>query len=145
MLAEYLAPQKIILDLKENNYRETLKKMVGLSNEMDVDQVLDGIYGREKIMPTALGKGIFLPRVVIDEKSRSEVIVAINHSGVVFEDYGTSVASIIMLFLFSKHDDRAAILAQGLRLLNDDSLRATLLDCRKPEDVIRAITDWEKQ
>jgi len=145
MLAEFLEPEKILLNFEEHNYHEALRKMLSRSAEKNVDQVLDRILGRDKIMPTALGKGIFLPRAIIDEKPRSEVIMAINYGGLVFEDYGASVANIITLFLFSKSDDHAAILAQSLRLLNDDGLRKTLFDCRKPDAVIKAITEWEKQ
>ena len=145
MLAEFLEPEKILLNFEEHNYHEALRKMLSRSAEKNVDQVLDRILSRDKVMPTALGKGIFLPRAIIDEKPRSEVIMAINHGGLVFEDYGALVANIITLFLFSKSDDHAAILAQSLRLLNDDGLRKTLFDCRKPDAVIKAITEWEKQ
>ena len=145
MLAEFLEPGKILLNFEEHNYQEALRKMLSRSAEKNVDQVLDRILVRDKVMPTALDKGIFLPRAIMDEKPRSEVIMAINHGGLVFEDYGASVANIIMLFLFSKSDDQAAILAQSLRLLNDDGLRKTLFDCKKPDAVIKAITEWEKQ
>jgi mannitol/fructose-specific phosphotransferase system IIA component (Ntr-type) len=145
MLAEYLEPKKILIDFNEHSYRVALQKMIGLSAEKNVDDILDSILNRDKVMPTAMGKGIFLPRAIIDDKPKSEVIMAINHGGITLEDYGTSVANIIMVFLFSKNDDHAAILAQSLRLLTDDSLRAALFDCRNPDEVIKAITDWENQ
>jgi mannitol/fructose-specific phosphotransferase system IIA component (Ntr-type) len=145
MLAEFLESEKILLNFEERTYQNALRKMLCKSVEKNVDQVVDRILSRDKVMPTALGKGIFLPRTIMDEKPRSEVIMAVNHGGLVFEDYGSSVANIIMLFLFSKSDDRAAILAQTLRLLNDDSLRTTLFKCKEPNAVITAITEWEKQ
>ncbi|UCF70452.1 MAG: PTS sugar transporter subunit IIA [candidate division WOR-3 bacterium] len=145
MVAEFLDTKKILIDLEESTYRAVLHKMVGLSAEKNVEQVLERILSRENVMPTAVGKGIFLPRAIIAEKSRSEIILAFSRAGLVFEDYGTSVANIIMLFVFSRNDDYVAILAQSIRLLNDDSLRTALYDCKKPEDVITAIADWEKQ
>ncbi len=145
MVAEFLDTEKILIDFRENTYRAALHRMVGLSAEKNVEEVLERILSREKVMPTAVGKGIFLPRAIIAEKSRSEIIMAFSHAGLVFEDYGTSVANVIMLFVFSRNDDCAAILAQSLRLLNDDSLRTALYGCKKPADVITAIADWEKQ
>ncbi|UCD18859.1 MAG: PTS sugar transporter subunit IIA [candidate division WOR-3 bacterium] len=144
MVAEFLDTKKILIDFEESTYRAALHKMMGLSVEKNVEQVLERILSREKVMPTAVGKGIFLPRTIIAEKSRSEIIMALSHAGLVFEDYGTSVANIIMLFVFSPNDDYAAILAQSMRLLNDDSLRTALYDCKKPADVVTAIADWEK-
>jgi mannitol/fructose-specific phosphotransferase system IIA component (Ntr-type) len=73
------------------------------------------------------------------------VIMAINHKGLIFDDYGTAIANIILLFVFSEKDDYAAILAQSLRLLTDDVLRVDLLNSKKPRDVIKAVREWEKE
>jgi mannitol/fructose-specific phosphotransferase system IIA component (Ntr-type) len=145
MLAEYLDTKRISLDMEARSYREMLSKMLALSSPVDMDSILDRILERERIMPTALGKGIFLPRVVLEDKKRTEVFVTINHAGLVFDEYSSSVANVIMLFVFSEKDDHAALLAQGLRLLNDDVLRSDLLHCEKPAEVIKAINEWEKE
>jgi mannitol/fructose-specific phosphotransferase system IIA component (Ntr-type) len=145
MLFEYLEPERILLNAEGNNYRELLSRMLDRSSVTDIPGTADKIIEREKIMPTALGKGIFLPRVVVDDIERTEVFVALNHGGLVFDDYGTAVANVIVLFLFSKKDDYIALLAQSLRLLNDDSLRSDLLHCRKADDVIKTVGDWEKE
>ncbi|MBE0432504.1 PTS sugar transporter subunit IIA [candidate division WOR-3 bacterium] len=144
MLAEYLRPDQILLNEGGQDYRDMLQKMVARSAEQDAGGIVDEILAREKIMPTALGKGIYLPRIRIDGKTGSEVIIAVNRQGLRFEEYGSKVANIIMLFIFSRDDDHAAILAQSLRLLNDDNLRATLLKCTKETEIIRAISDWEQ-
>ncbi|MDH4211772.1 MAG: PTS sugar transporter subunit IIA [candidate division WOR-3 bacterium] len=145
MLSEYLEPGKILLNAEGNSYRELLSMMLDRSSVTDIPGTVDKILEREKIMPTALGKGIFLPRIVVDDIKRTEVLVTLNHGGLVFDDYGTGVANVIMLFLFSKNDDYIALLAQSLRLLNDDSLRSDLLHCRKADDVIKTVNDWEKE
>ncbi len=145
MLAQYLSTGRILLNIDGHSYRDILSKMLEKSSVIDVAATVDKILEREKIMPTALGKGIFLPRVVQDSIQRTEVHIMINHGGLVFDDYGSSVANVIMLFLFSKKDNHAALLAQSLRLLNDDSLRSDLLHCRKPGDVIKAVSDWEEE
>ncbi|MGB7055874.1 MAG: PTS sugar transporter subunit IIA [bacterium] len=145
MLADYIDERKVLLNVDERSYQGTLLKMLEKSAEKDGAVIVQKILEREKVMPTALGKGIFLPRVVLMEKPKSEVIIAVNSKGLAFDDYGTATASIIMLFLFSENDNYAAVLAQSLRLLTDDSLRSDLIRSKKPKDVIKAIREWEKE
>ncbi len=145
MLSEYLDPAKILLNIEGDDYRKILSIMLEKSSVTDIPGTVDKIIEREKVMPTALGKGIFLPRTVADNIKRTEVLITVSHGGLVFDDYGTAVANVIMLFLFSKNDDYIALLAQGLRLLNDDALRSDLLHCKKADDVIKAVSDWEKE
>jgi len=145
MLSVYLDERKVLLNVEERSYRGLLKKMLERSVEQDAEPIIEMILEREKIMPTILGKGIFLPRVVLKEKNKSEVIIAISPTGITFEDYGAVPASIVMLFLFAQQDDHPAILAQSLRLLTDDSLRSDLLTSKKPKDIIKAIRKWEEE
>lgn len=145
MLADHLDEAKITLNLEEQSFRGALIKMLERSVERDPVTIVDKILEREKIMPTALGKGIFLPRVVLKDKTASEIIVAINAKGLSFDDYGATTANIIVLFLFSGKTDYAAVLAQSLRLLTDDTLRSDLLKSKKPKDIIKAIREWEQE
>ena len=145
MLSGYLKSSMILPNIEGNSYRELLSTILAKSSATDIPGTVDQIFEREKIMPTAMGKGIFLPRVTIDDLRKTEILIALNHNGLVFDDYGSAVANVIMLFLFSENDDHAALLAQSLRLLNDDSLRSDLLHCRKADDVIKTIHDWEKE
>ena len=145
MLSSYLDEQRVLLDVEERSYGELLKKMLGKSIEKDAEQIIEMILRREKIMPTILGKGIFLPRVVLRNKKKSEVIIAISPTGLKFDDYGAVPAGIVMLFLFAEQDDHPAILAQTLRLLTDDSLRSDLFLGKKPKDIIKAIRKWEEE
>jgi mannitol/fructose-specific phosphotransferase system IIA component (Ntr-type) len=145
MLAEFLNEGQIILDLDASSYRGALRVMLERSSEKDVESLIEKILEREKTMPTALGKGIFLPRVIQKDKQKTEVIMAVNHKGLSFDDYGTAIANIILLFVFSEKDNYAAILAQSLRMLTDDVLRVDLLKCKKPKDIINAVQEWEKE
>jgi mannitol/fructose-specific phosphotransferase system IIA component (Ntr-type) len=145
MLADYIDERKVLLNVDETSYKGMLLLMLEKSVEKDGSVIVEQILGREKVMPTALGKGVFLPRVVLTEKPKSEVIIAVNSKGLCFEDYGAAMASVIMLFLFSVNDDYAAILAQSLRLLTDESLRSDLIKSKKPKDVIKAICEWEQE
>jgi mannitol/fructose-specific phosphotransferase system IIA component (Ntr-type) len=145
MLTDYIAEAKVLLNVEETSYKGVLLSMLNKSAETDGTGIVERVLERERIMPTALGKGLFLPRVILKEKARSEVIIAVNPKGLTFDDYGAQIANIIMLFLFSEHDDHAALLAQSLRMLTDDCLRTDLLKSKKPKDVIKAIREWEEE
>jgi mannitol/fructose-specific phosphotransferase system IIA component (Ntr-type) len=145
MLADYVAENSILLNFEAQNYQQALLTMLAKSAESNDLQLVDKILEREDIMSTAIGSGIFLPRVVITDKAKTEVIIAINASGLSFEDYGTPTANIIMLFLFSGCNDYATILAQCLRMLNDESLRADILESNNAGEVIKAIREWEEE
>lgn len=145
MLADFIAEDKVLLHVDEGSYRGILLRMLDKGGRKDGASIVEKILEREKIMPTALGKGLFLPRVTLKEMPRSKVVIAVNPKGLTFEDYGNQTASIIMLFLLSENDDYAALLAQSLRLLTDDCLRMDLLKSKKPRDVIKAIREWEEE
>lgn len=145
MLADYLAEERMLLNFEAQSYRQALQAMLAKSTESNDLQLVDKILERENIMPTAMGSGIFLPRVVIPGKAKSEVIIAVNASGVSFDEYGTQTANIIMLFLFSENNDYAALLAQSLRMLNDESLRADILESKNAGEVIEVIREWEEE
>ena len=121
MLADYIAKDSILLNLEEQSYRQALLAMLAKSTASNDLELVDKILEREDIMPTAVGSGIFLPRVIVPSKAKTEIIIATNAGGLSFEDYGTRTANIIMLFLFSGENDYASILAQSLRMLNDES------------------------
>jgi mannitol/fructose-specific phosphotransferase system IIA component (Ntr-type) len=145
LLADYLEEGKILIGFEEQSYRGLLSKMLACSAEHDTAILLDRIFERDKVMTTTPGKGMYLPRVIIKDKPKSEIIIAINPHGICFDDYAGLPAKIIVLFLFSANDDHATIIARCLRMLNDDSLLADLLESKKPKEVINLIRKWEEE
>ncbi len=145
MLAEYLEKQRILLNVKAADFGEALKKMLTKSSEKQPSAIIDAIMKRESLMSTALGKGVALPRLVIEEKVRTEIIIAVSQESISMKNFEHLPVKIIFLYLFSAKDDYASILAQSLRLLNDDSLRADLLSSTTADEVIAAIKNWEEE
>ncbi|MGD8979604.1 MAG: PTS sugar transporter subunit IIA, partial [candidate division WOR-3 bacterium] len=78
MLTDYIAEDKVLLNVDDTSYKGVLLGMLDKSAETDGAGIVEKIFEREKVMPTALGKGLFLPRVILREKPRSEVIIAVN-------------------------------------------------------------------
>ena len=143
MLGEYLEKGKILLNFSADTIEHGLAKMLEVSAEKNHEQLLGKILDREKLMPTTLGKGIALPRCHIADKARTEIIIALSPDGLPFRSFDQQQTRIIALFLFSDRDDAASLLAQSLRLFNDDSLRSDLVQCATAEAVMTTIKGWE--
>lgn len=143
MVAEYLAKDRILFDLGALDYKQAMEQMLHVS-EAETSEAIERIMEREAIMSTALGNGIALPRVILENKAKTEVIMAIIPKGLKFGSLDLLPIKIIILHLFSKQDDHAAILAQTLRLMNDDNLKNEIINCRTGNDVIEVIREWEE-
>lgn len=145
MLAEHLQKKRIILKLHAHNFRQTLVKMLARSTIKNRTQVLNALIQRESLMCTKLGKGVAVPRLVTDEIRKTELIIALSHKGIGMKSLDRMPVRIVILHLFAPTDDHTAILAQSLRLLNEESLRTELLKSKTAEDVISAIRKWEEE
>lgn len=145
MLADYLAREKILLNFEAKDYKQALEKMLAASSEKNLLQIVDMFMKREALMSTALGKGIALPRIVLDDKKETELIIALSTKGINANGFDRLPVKIIFLLLFSKTDDYPSIVGQSLRLLNDDALRTELLSCKTADEVIAAINEWEEE
>lgn len=145
MLADYLVREKILLNFEAKDYKQAVEKMLAASSEKGLPQIVDMFMKRESLMSTALGKGIALPRIVLDDKKKTELIIALSTKGINANGFDRSPVKIIFLLLFSKTDDHPSILGQCLRLLNDGALRTELLSCKTADEVIIAIKEWEEE
>lgn len=144
MLGQYLERKKVLLNFTADTLEKGLMKMLEMSDERDRMALVKHVLDREDLMPTSLGKGVALPRIHVRDKDRSEIILALSPAGLPFRSFDQQQTRIIALFLFSANDDAASLLAQSLRLFNDDSLRTELLKCATEEEVIATVKKWER-
>ena len=143
VVTEYLAKNRILFELDAVDYKQAMEQMLYVS-EVETSEAIEQIMEREATMSTILGNGVALPRVILKNKAKTEVIMAIIPKGARFESFDLLPIKIIILHLFSKQDDHAAILAQTLRLMNDDNLKNEIINCRTGNDVIEVIREWEE-
>jgi mannitol/fructose-specific phosphotransferase system IIA component (Ntr-type) len=145
MLANYLTPDTILLRFEAPDFEHALNRMLAVSSVKNQPEIIEQLLEREALMPTTVGKGIALPRVLLEDIHKSELIIAISHQGIPAMSLDRLPIKLVFLFLFSKTADYASILAQGLRMLNDSAFQSELLQAQRPEDVMRAIREWEKE
>ena len=148
MVLEYLDIKKIIIDSEAQDYRELLKQMLLCSalkeEETILNSSIDQITKRDALMPTALGKGIAIPRLINENIKQNEIIIAINAKGLPLQGIDDKQVKIAFLLLHSRNDNYAGLIASVLRLLNDDNLRDDLIQAKNAADVLKIIQRWEQ-
>ena len=145
MLIEYLRKDRILLNFKAADFKQALKKMIAVSSERKRSHIINDIMRREVLMSTMLGKGVALPRITTERREKTEIIIAVSRNGINIKSFDLRPVKIIVLFLFSENDDLASILAQSLRLLNEDSLRTEILNSKREDEIIATIKKWEEE
>jgi len=145
MLSEYLAKERILLNLRTADLEEALTQMLRVSTEKKHSQIIDSIMKRESLMSTVLGKGVALPRTIIEDKAKTEIVIALSPQGISLKSFDLLPVKIIFLYLFSVKDEYPAILAQSLRLLSEESLRVALLNSHTADDIMTIIKKWEEE
>jgi mannitol/fructose-specific phosphotransferase system IIA component (Ntr-type) len=143
ILTKHIIQDRILLHFEAKGIEQAIEKMVLRSQRKNHATIITSLLKRESLMSTALGKGIALPRIILDDEIGTELIVAISRKGIDFNAFDRLPAKIIFLFLFSKTDTRSALLAQCLHMLNDGSIRTELLTAETTGEVIKLIKDWE--
>jgi PTS system nitrogen regulatory IIA component len=144
MLTQYILQDRILLNFEAKGFEQVLKKMLMRSQRRNHAVIIASLLKRESLMSTALGKGIAVPRIILDDKLGTEIIVAISHKGIDLNSFDRLPVKIIFLCLFSKSDNHSMFLARCLHLLNDGSMRTELLAAKTPEEVVRLIKEREK-
>ncbi len=145
MLTDYVERRKVLLNLEATDFKETLHRMVAVSDRKDDTKLVAKILKREELMPTTLGKSVALPRAVVDDNAKTEIILAISPQGIKASSVDNLPIKIVMLFLFAKREKYASILAQGMGLVNDENARVDLLQAKDEERVIEIVRMWESE
>jgi mannitol/fructose-specific phosphotransferase system IIA component (Ntr-type) len=144
MIAEYISEDKVILSLEAGGYPEALNRLAARSGIPDPEGLVGRILQREKLMTTALGKGIALPRTNADHAKRPAIIVGISPRGVAVKSVDRWPVNVIFLHIFPAQDNGSKILAQSLRLLGDDNFRNELIKVATPDALVRMVAKWEQ-
>ncbi len=144
MILELLKEERILPGLTVKDYHKALQTMLARSSAVDKTRLMENIRKREKLMITSPGKGIALPRVSAEALPAAEVIIGTNAAGMNHAGLDGLPIQIIFLHVFPPSDSGAAVLAQSLRILNDDNLRYELLRAATAAEIIDLIRRWEE-
>jgi len=143
-LTEILREDIIKIDLDATTKWEAIQELVDLlisSHELrlaDRNEIIEGVFDREKSLSTGLEHGIAVPHAVL--RCVEDVIAALGTSrtGIPFESHDGQPAKLIILLLipqgaFQRH---VRTLAGIARLGTDPDLRNQLFDAKTPADAM---------
>jgi nitrogen PTS system EIIA component len=145
-LADIIAPNGIVLDLKNcNSKRQVLKELsqqAAAALGIDPQQLLDALMERERLGTTGIGYGIAIPHARLHGLDRLVGRFARLEQPVDFESLDDQPSDLIFLLLApdSADADSLKALARISRLLRDPGLRQRLRQERDRDAVYRLLT-----
>jgi PTS system nitrogen regulatory IIA component len=145
-IADIIAPEGIILDLKGcNSKRQVLKELAqhaaGLLG-LDQQHLLDALMERERLGTTGIGHGIAIPHARLSEVGRLTGLFARLDHPVDFESLDDLPSDLIFLLLAPNSADADSLkaLARISRVLRDPALRQQLRQENDRGAVYRMLT-----
>jgi nitrogen PTS system EIIA component len=145
-IADIIAPEGIILDLKGcNSKRQVLKELAQQAATLlglDQQHLLDALMERERLGTTGIGHGIAIPHARLGEVGRLTGLFARLDHPVDFESLDDLPSDLIFLLLAPNSADADSLkaLARISRVLRDPALRQQLRQENDRAAVYRMLT-----
>jgi mannitol/fructose-specific phosphotransferase system IIA component (Ntr-type) len=119
--------------------------LVDTSDVEDPDPIFEAVMAREREGSTGLEKGVAIPHAKSDEVKGLTIVVGISREGVNFEaqDGKPSRLFFLMVAPTSQSGPHVQAIARIVKMIKIDRFRKKLLDARKPDDVVEAISRAE--
>jgi len=160
LLSKMLKPGDICLNLKSFRKMDAIKEIVDkiAANGRIVDKVrlFDAIVEREELQTTALNSGVAVPHARIDAAlphaktdAVSSIILGlgVSQQGIDFGATDNTPAHLVFLIAAptSANAEYLQLLQSVCNLLQAKGFREQMLLAQSPQDVIRTISDSERQ
>ncbi len=116
------------------------------SEVFDRKQAKKDVLERESIMSTGVGKGIALPHAKTNASQNSSAALCIIRNPIDFDSLDGEPVNIAFLLLGPENNVglHLKLLSKVSRLLNNDSFRLQLLDCKSSDDVLKLFNSMEE-
>jgi len=149
MLTDIIKPENIAISHEKKNFEQILNDLVDLMNaeKHEKENVKFFLKSQEKLISSALGKGVILFRVWPVEINNSQFTLEIFPEGCNVEVFDDETIKIAVLLAAPKncekiyHDNLVSL----LRILNETSLRDDFLKCSESEEIINLIREEEEE
>jgi len=148
-LVDYVTPQHVKIRLEGDSKEEVIEELVSLlletSDARDPDAVFEAVMNREREGSTGLEKGVAIPHAKSDAVNSLSIVIGISRAGVDFaaQDGKPSHLFFLMVAPTSESGPHVQAIAKIVKMVKLDKFRKKLLDAKKPEDVVEAISRVE--
>lgn len=116
----------------------------GMLNDKSI--ALKDVLEREEIMSTGVGKGIALPHAKSKSVDGSVAALALLKNPIDFDSLDGEPVNIVFMLLGPENNVglHLRLLSKVSRLMNNDSFRLHLLECKQKDDVIKLFNSMEE-
>lgn len=148
-ITNYLEKERINLDLKSKTKTDVIKELMKTMSNSDKinssEKALSGLFSREEIGTTGIGKGVAIPHAKTDAVSDLVVGFGISKEGINYGSMDEEPVKIFFIFLspLDGNQEYLKILARISRLIREEKFRNSLLAADTPEKVIEIINNEE--
>ena len=138
--------QAVCLHLKSETKDDVIEELVDVLDRSgalkDRKAVLQAVRDRERKLSTGMQNGIAIPHGKADTVNSLVAAVGLRPEGIDFEAIDDEPCTIFILTVSpaNRTGPHVQFLAEISRLLNDESVRHSLLTAKSEEEVIRALT-----
>ena len=149
-ITDYLRDDRMILDLKAHNKKETIKKVSAPLKKaeeiIDFDLFLKDIFAREELKTTGIGKWVAIPHARTDAVKDFVMVFARATEGVEFDSLDGKPVKLVFLIGTPKKEklnNHLKILARLTRLSQKKHFRDSLLNAKNKIEILNAIREIE--
>ena len=148
-LTDYITPEHVKIELEGEDKEEVIEELVSLlvetSDVSDVDVIYEAVMSREREGSTGLERGVAIPHAKSDAVKKLSIVIGISRGGVDFQaqDGKPSHLFFLMVAPTSESGPHVQAIAKIVRMIKLDKFRKKLLEVKKPEDVVEAISRVE--
>ena len=143
-IADFLTPERVILDVKPCSKRQVLKELAGRAakaTDLDCQRIFDVLSERERLGTTGIGGGIAIPHAKLPELDH--VVGLFCRLDVPTDFYSVDDQPVDLIFLILAPDaggaDHLKALARVARLLREEGVCLRLRRLDDPEAVYRLL------
>jgi len=132
------------LEKKQDNLNLLIQMIEKKNPVVDINQLKESIFERERLMSTGIGLGIAIPHVRIKGVDDIIISIVINKKGI--KDYdsldGLPVQILIMIIAGDEqHRDYLILLSRIVKMLKREFVRKRIVESNTEEDVINLISE----
>ena len=148
-LIDFITPAHVKIRLEGAGKEEVIEELVSLlvdtSDVEDPDAIYEAVMNREREGSTGLEKGVAIPHAKSDAVKSLSIVIGISRAGVDFAalDGKPSHLFFLMVAPTSESGPHVQAIAKIVKMIKLDKFRKKLLDAKKPDDVVEAISRVE--
>lgn len=141
----------ISTETKVENKTELLELMIELAYKsgkiLDVEEVTNRVFDREKLMPTGVGNGVALPHAKTNQITDTVLSMAVLKEPIEYESLDGMPVNVVLLVLGKETDigNHLKLLSKISKLLSKESFISEISWAQYPDEVMDVFDKYSEQ